>query len=211
MLVISGWNSSGCNSWLIRLPWCCWWSGSFMCSCILIITDLPSVFPVLLFALKVCVPHDGSHSVIFNSFSPFYSSSICSCLASLLHSSHLGPAWVQCLFAVAYETEEQANFRRFPPDQNARLIRMLIAFCSIQQPSNIDTLLWAKFYKMSGLTPSEVFWNDSCCKLIYWSAKLNTVSPIILKLSWCADVCHNQIKDSNLDMTGCKRHVVGFF
>lgn len=70
-----------------------------MCNCILIITDLPSVFPVvLLFALKECVPYDGSHSVIFNSFSPFYSSSICSRRTSLLHSSHLGPAWVSVSF-----------------------------------------------------------------------------------------------------------------
>lgn len=66
IIVISGWNSSGCNCWLLRLPLvCCWWSGTSVCSCILSIAETSSNFSVLpvvlLLALKVCVPCGGSH------------------------------------------------------------------------------------------------------------------------------------------------------
>lgn len=103
-----------------------------VCSCILIITQTFSnfsVFPVvLLFALKVCVPRDGSHKCNFQIPSPLIFFTPVPPLSSVAvrHLFHIPAIKIlhgfQCLVAVGYEAEEQASFRRFNPDQKAYLL-----------------------------------------------------------------------------------------
>lgn len=174
-----------------------------MCSCILIITQTFSnfsVFPVvLLFALKVCVPRDGSHKCNFQNFisSPSYSPHPDLFLSHLwlyFISSTFQPLkscmGFSVLLLLDMKLKEQASFRRFNPDQKDSLILyssslpwqkktksmpqedLMASFVS----GEISVQVWPSFMPGPAQFDLEfVFWKWNCC----WCILLKRQSTIL--------------------------------